>query len=141
MAIDLDFNCELAQVRVNIGDPSGEYITDNAISSALVKYNNDVVKASILCMEALKSEFSTRADREKVGEVEIEYKRLYERYKQLLDDFVKANTSRYSAGIYIGGVSLSERNRVYEDEDVFTGYDQQDWTDIMQSRRGLVEIK
>jgi hypothetical protein len=141
MAIDLDFNCELAQVRVNIGDPSGEYITDNAISSALVKYNNDVIKASIICMEAIKAHFSTLADREKVGEVEIEYKRLYERYKQLLDDFVKANTSRYSAGIYIGGVSLSERNRVYEDEDVFTGYDQQDWTDIMQSRRGLVEIK
>jgi hypothetical protein len=141
MAIDLDFNCELAQVRVNIGDPSGEYITDNAISSALVKYNNDVIKASTLCMEAIKAHFSTLADREKVGEVEIEYKRLYERYKQLLDDFIKANTSRYSAGIYIGGVSLSERNRVIADEDVFTGYDQQDWTDIMQSCRGLVEIK
>lgn len=140
MLIDLDFNCDLAKVRVNIGDPTGQYISDNAVTSALIASDNDVVKASILCMTALKNHFSTLADKEKVGEVEVEYKRLYERYKQLLDDFVRANTSRYSAGIYIGGTSLSERNRVLEDEDVFTGFDQADWTDIMQSRRVLKEV-
>lgn len=133
--IDIDFTNPVHLVRSNIGDPLSEYVTDTTIASALVQTNNDVIKASILLMETMLSYFLTQAELERTAQVEYEYKKLYERYKSRLQDFESKNASRYTAGIILGGVSLSEVNRVNSDEDSFNIWLQDTYNSIMSADR------
>lgn len=125
--IDIDYSDKASIVRSNIGDPNQDYVSDSTINSALISTNNNEIKASVLVMETMLAWFSTLADESRTGQVEYKYRNLYERYKSKLQDFKSANTSKKSAGIILGGVSLAEKNRVAVDVDRFSMYDMDDY--------------
>lgn len=129
--IDLDFTNPIHQVRLTVGDTESEFLSDATIVSALQSFNMVVLTTSIALMEILCTKFATLADKEKVGEVEIYYTKLFERYKERLDDIKKNGGSVTPASkafmpIIIAGTSKSEKYaRVTEDS--FTMYDMADW--------------
>lgn len=141
--INLDFNNPVAQVRLNIGDPNGELITDSSLQSALNKVNNNVFTASVIVMEAMKSMFSTFADREREGGVEVYYTKLFERYSKLLEDF-KRNGSDLSPAnrpvvpIIIGGTSVKTRVEVVNNLDSFSYRNLPNWNDAMDETANTV---
>lgn len=143
--IDLDFQNPHDQVRLNIGDPSVEFVSDNSISSALVAFNNNVYNASVALMEAMLTRFSTLADREREGQVEIYYTKLYERYNQRLKDFKTGNSANPSANrsfmpIIIGGVSRTQKDVIRNSEDAFSMYDLAHWHSESLGNRSIYEI-
>lgn len=137
--IDIDFTQPIDQVRANIGDPSTEFVTDGTITSALTKYNNDILKTSLAVMELMLTAFATLADRSREGQVEVYYTNLFERYKVRFEDLKKQNSYKFGVPIIIGGVSLAKKNEVYADADMFTGYLMQDWNDIMLKDNNLYD--
>lgn len=137
--IDLDFTDNVDIVRTNVGDPEGIYVSNQSIQSALVKSNDDVIKATILVMEAMLSFFLTQADKTRTGQVEYEYKKLYERYKSRLQEFQDKYASKYTSGIIIGGTSLKEINRVNSDSDRFTMWDFDSYSTLMHSEEVVRE--
>lgn len=130
--IDIDFSLPIDQVRANIGDIGLDFVSDSTIQSALNVNNGDIPKASLLVAKTLLAAFATMADREREGQVEVYYTKLYERYKDLVneqeDDIAVANGA---IPIIIGGTSIERRNQVLEDLDVFTTWDIPAWEDIM----------
>lgn len=139
--IEIDFSTPIGQVRAIIGDPSPDIISDNSIQSALDVNNDDVGKASIMIMQMLVRAFSTMADREREGQVEVYYTKLYERYKQELKDLERKLGAKKGIPVIIGGVSLEERNKVYSDVDTTNVYDQDAINDIMLRASRLCEAK
>jgi len=137
--IDIDFTNNVDLVRAKIGDPNTEYVTDATINSALTKYGNNVITASIVVMELLLNAFATLADREREGQVEVYYTYLYERYKDRYEDLKRQQGYKKAIPIIIGGTSLQKRNEIFCDEDMFTGYLQSDWHDIMLANNHLYE--
>ena len=130
--LDIDFANPLDQVRLNVGDIDREWLSDNTINSALVAYNNNVNSSSIALFEALCTYFATLADREVVGEVQVYYTKLYERYKERLADFKDTGggvvpTSKAFMPIIIGGVSRSQKESVLSNSDAFSMYELADW--------------
>lgn len=137
--IDLDFTNPVDAVRATIGDPESEFVTDSTILSALSVYNGTILTASIALMELLCTKFATLADKEKIGEVEQYYNKLFERYRQRLQDVKDgsagsiAPTSKAFMPIIIAGTSKAEKYaRVTEDS--FTMYEQADWHERMLER-------
>lgn len=137
--IDIDFNNPVDRVRAVIGDPNTEFVTDSTIISALAKYNSDIDKASLAVMEVMLKAFATLADREREGQLEVYYTKLYERYKDSYDDLKRTVGQKKAIPIIIGGTSLSAKNEIFTNPDLFTGYLMQDWNDIMLSENRLYE--
>lgn len=137
--IDINYENDVDLVRSNIGDPNSEFVTDSTVISALAKMNNDVIKASILVMETMLSWFLTQAEESRTGQVEIRFRKLYERYKSRLQEFQDKNASRFGAGIIFGGVSLEEVNRVNNDSDSFNMWLHDTYTDLAMSQRLILE--
>ena len=129
--IDIDFSTPIGQVRARIGDPTLDIITDNSITSALTASNNDIDKASLLLMRMIVRAFATMADREREGQVEVYYTKLYERYKLELKELERSVGSKYGIPVYIGGTSLEERNANICDPDLINVYDIPAWDQIM----------
>jgi hypothetical protein len=129
--IDIDFSTPIGQVRAKIGDPTIDIITDNSITSALTASNDDIDKASLLLMRMIVRAFATMADREREGQVEIYYTKLYERYKLELKELERSVGSKYGIPVYIGGTSLEDRNANLNDTDLFNVYDIDAWNDLM----------
>ena len=133
--IDIDYSNTLNLVRANIGDPKSEYVTDGTINSALSQVGNDTDKASILVMETMLTWFATLADSEKVDQVQVDYRNLYEKYKSLLDDFKAKLSAKTRIPIIFGGTSLEEKNRVNDDLDSFRPFDLPDWERLVNRTR------
>lgn len=131
--IDIDFNDDIGYIRATIGDTQEEFVTDGAIISALAKFGS-ADKASLALMEMLVSAFSTYADREREGQVEIYYTNLYNNYKKRFDDFKKSFYAKKGIPIIIGGVSLSKRSSYLDDPDIFNAYDMSQWHELMLNR-------
>jgi hypothetical protein len=143
--IDIDLSNPIDIVRANIGDIDREWVSDGTINGALVAYTNNVYSTSIALMNMLCTYFSTLADREKVGEVEEYYTKLFERYKQRLEDFKSgsggiAPTAKAFMPIWIGGTSKSEKQRINELEDGFSMYDMADYHNRMVGNKSLFEL-
>ena len=138
--IDIDFSTPIGQVRAKIGDPTLDIVTDNSINSALTASNNDIDKASLLLMRMIVRAFATMADREREGQVEVYYTKLYERYKQELKELERNVGSKYGIPVYIGGTSLEERNVNLSDPDLINVYDIPAWDQIMTTLAKKFEI-
>lgn len=137
--IDLDLNDPIGEIRALIGDASGEFVSDTTIISALAKFDGDIVKAALLVMSLMLTGLSLLADREREGQIEVYYTKIFERYKQRYDD-LKAQFGRKKAvPIYIGGTSLKVKNTVVEDLDNFSLYQMPDWNSIQMGNKTLVE--
>lgn len=143
--IDLDFATPTDQVRLNVGDPDMQWVTDNAINSALNAFNNNVFNASVAIMQAMLSMFATKADREVEGQLQIYYSKLYERYKDRLDVFKAGDatitpSNKAFMPIIIGGVSRSEKQAVRANTDNFSMYDLANWHSESLGYRSVYEI-
>ena len=131
--IDIDFTDELGNIRAIIGDPQSEFVTDATIISALAKFGSEE-KAALVIMEMMVAAFATYADREREGQVEIYYTQLYDKYKNLLDDYKKTFYGKKCIPIIIGGVSLKQKADNIEDSDFFNSYDMSQWHELMLNR-------
>ena len=141
--IDLDFATPTDQVRLNVGDPDMQWVTDNAINSALNAFNNNVFNASVAIMQAMLSMFATKADREIEGQLQVYYSKLYERYKDRLHQFKTSDTPSTNKSfmpIIIGGVSRSEKQTVRANSDNFSMYDLANWHSESLGYRSVYEI-
>ena len=107
--IDIDFSTPIGQVRAIIGDPTTDIVTDASILSALDVSNDDIDQASLLLMRMVVTAFSTMADREREGQVEVYYTQLYERYKKELKKLENKVGAKFGVPIIIGGTSLEKR--------------------------------
>jgi len=137
--IDLDLNDPIGEIRALIGDASGEFVSDTTIISALAKFDGDIAKTALLVMSLMLTGLSLLADREREGQIEVYYTKMFERYKQRYDD-LKAQFGRKKAvPIYIGGTSLKVKNTVVEDLDNFSLYQMPDWSSIQMGNKTLVE--
>ena len=137
--IDLDLNDPIGEIRALIGDASGEFVSDTTIISALAKFDGDIAKTALLVMSLMLTGLSLLADREREGQIEVYYTKMFERYKQRYDD-LKAQFGRKKAvPIYIGGTSLKVKNTVVEDLDNFSLYQMPDWNSIQMGNKTLVE--
>lgn len=125
--IDINFIDKNSLVRANIGDATGEFVSEETITTALLSVDNNVNKASVLVMEAMLTWFSTLAEKEIVDEVEVTYGNLYNKYKVVLDNFKSKVYAKNRIPILIGGVSLEEKNRINEDLDTVSPFDYSDW--------------
>ena len=137
--IDLDFTNPVDAVRATIGDPDSEFVTDSTILSALSVYNSVILAASLAIMELLCTKFATLADKEKVGEIEVYYTKLFERYRQRIQDVKDGSagsvtpTSKAFMPIIIAGTSKAEKYARVTD-DSFSMYEQADWHERMLER-------
>lgn len=130
--IEIDFANPLDQVRMNIGDIERDLVSDATITSALVVYNNNVFSTSVALFQMLCTHFSKLAEKEQVGELQVEYKKRYENYKDRLKDFLSGDatitpTTKEFIPFIIGGVSRSKKQAIYAVEDNFSMYDQAEW--------------
>ena len=127
----IDFYSEIGKVRLLTGDfQEPVYLIDDILAMKLQEYNSEsnpkvkIWKVALDCLQIMIAEAGANASRvrEREGGVEIEeyrferYKALKDRYKDLLDDppdgaFTDATT------IVIGGVSITESNRVRSNAD------------------------
>lgn len=139
--IDIDLNDPIGEIRALIGDPSSEFISDATIISAIDKYDSDILKASMALMSLMLTMFSTFADREREGQVEVYYTKLYERYKDRYDDLKKKAGMKKAVPIYIGGTSVKAKSKVIEDLDSFSMYQLPDWHGLQLGNKTLVEIE
>lgn len=142
--LDIDFALPEDQVRLNIGDVNREWVSDSTIISALTAYNNNVNNTSIALFEMLCTYFATLADREVVGEVQVYYTKLYERYKERLKDFKDTGGALPSTKAFmpyiIGGTSKSKKKEIYANEDAASMYDLADWHNAHLGNRSLYEM-
>ena len=143
--IDLNFATPVDQVRLNVGDPDIQWVTDNTINSALNAFNNNVFNASVAIMQAMLSMFATKADREVEGQLQIYYSKLYERYKDRLDvfkagDATIAPSNKSFMPIIIGGVSRREKQTIRANTDNFSMYDLANWHSESLGYRSVYEI-
>lgn len=136
--IDIDFTNPVDQIRVAVGDPSSEFVTDQTILSAYTTSNSDVDIAALKVVTLMWNAFATLADREREGGVEVYYTNLFERYTKIKDELKKKVSYKSgTAGIIIGGVSLSEKNKVWADVDTFTAYHMSQWHEYMLEENRL----
>lgn len=143
--IDVDFQNPHDQVRLNIGDPTGELASDNAVNSALVAFNNNVYNASLSLMGAILTMLATEADREREGQVEIYYTKRYERYAERVKEFKAggSNTSPTTKAfmpIIIGGTSKSQKQAIRNDADSFSIYDLAHWHSESLGYKSVYEV-
>ena len=143
--LDLDFSSPLDQVRLNVGDADSSVVSDNMINSALAAFNDNVYMASIAVMGAILTHYSKLADREREGNVEVYYTKLYERYKERFEQFKKDGGSTNPSNkafmpIIIGGVSRSQKEAVRNTEDGFTMYDLAHWHSESLGYKSLYEV-
>lgn len=126
MSCFIDYDSEIGQIRLNIGDDEEPLrLIDDILDVQLEKYPSDtsevrVWKASLDCLNILINRAALNASRlrEREGGVEIEeyrndvYKALKERYDDLVaNPPVDASTSEATL-IVIGGVSKKETTRI-----------------------------
>lgn len=143
--LDLDFSSPLDQVRLNVGDADSSVVSDNMINSALAAFNDNVYMASIAVMGAILTHYSKLADREREGNVEVYYTKLYERYKERFEQFKKDGGSTNPSNkafmpIIIGGVSRSQKEAIRESADSFSMYDLANWHSESLGYRSLNEL-
>lgn len=136
--IDIDFDNPVDQIRAAVGDPSSEFVTDRTILSAYMTSNQDLDVACLKVVSLMWNAFSTLADREREGGVEVYYTNLFERYTKIKEELKKKVSYKHgSAGIIIGGVSLAAKNKIFEDVDTFTMYHMADWHETMLEENRL----
>lgn len=143
--LDIDFNSPIDQVRMNVGDIDRELVSDSTITSALVVYNNNVFNTSVAIFQMLCTYFATIAEKEQVGELQVEYKKRYENYKDRLKDFLAGNstitpTTKAFLPFLIGGTSRSKKEEIYANQDNFSMYDQAEWHSNRLGGRTLYDM-
>jgi hypothetical protein len=143
--LDIDFSSPLDQVRMNVGDADSTVVSDNMINSALVAFNNNVYMASVAVMGVILTEYSRLADREREGNVEVYYTKLYERYKDRFEEFKRAGGSTNPSNkafmpIIIGGVSRTQKDAIRNVADNFSMYDLAHWHSESLGHRSLYEL-
>ena len=84
--IDIDFTNPVDQIRVAVGDPSSEFVTDQTILSAYTTSNSDIDIAALKVVTLMWNAFATLADREREGGVEVYYTNLFERYTKIKEE-------------------------------------------------------
>lgn len=117
MTITISPDTPLNQVRLNIGDASGELIADSVLSYLLTLHSNDVAIVSIKAAEAILRDLAKLRD-ESVDEVYVKWSQTYENYRKLYKDLLKDLGMSASAGAFwFGGTSKEENCEFYNNPD------------------------
>ena len=107
---------DLDKVRLRIGDTdSEEVLLSNETINALLTIRNDVVLASIDCIEAILGKFAREIDRQALG-LGGPRSQNTTHYQALLKE-LRAEAARGSTGVFFGGGSIAEKESIREDTD------------------------
>ena len=120
-AINLFPNSPLNQVRLNIGDHAGEYITDDVLNYMLSENSDSVSIVSILAAEYILKNLAKLRD-ESVGPVMVKWSQVYKNYKELyaklLEELSPDTDSSTNTGLYFfGGTSNWQTEAFYSNSD------------------------
>ena len=117
MALISGDTCDpIFQVRLFIGDPDGTLVGDEIIDFALSNNNNDTRAAAIETLKNILA-FISKESYQQVGDVVVDYNKLYTQLSKQLDRLIKDPLFTRSLGIRVGGVSKTEKDRVTSDSD------------------------
>lgn len=116
MPITLQPTTTLNQVRLNIGDTSGEYIADSVIEYMLFDADDNVVRASLKAFDYIIAELSKLCD-ETTDEVSVEWSQKIEHYRQLKRDYLSTGEGAAGVNFFIGGTSKTNNNSFYDNSD------------------------
>lgn len=107
---------DLDKVRLRIGDTdSEEVLLSNETITALLTIRNDVILASIDCVEAILGKFAREIDRQALG-LGGPRSQKTSHYTALLKE-LRAEAARGSTGVFFGGGSIAEKESIREDSD------------------------
>ena len=107
---------DLDKVRLRIGDTdSEEVLLSNETITALLTIRNDVILASIDCVEAILGKFAREIDRQALG-LGGPRSQKTTHYQALLKE-LRAEAARGSTGVFFGGGSIAEKESIREDTD------------------------
>lgn len=121
MAIDTKPQSAVDKVLLNIGDTDEDFITSPVVQYILDTNGNSIPRASVESTRYIISALSKRAD-EVVGDVKVRWSQLLSNYRQLLNDMLTNPSFRDSGGgIYFGGTSKTEMDRVNNNPDSVNG--------------------
>lgn len=105
------------KVRLLIGDTSNTWFPDDIIITHYLSENgNDIYKTAIDCLKFMKSHMLNLVSHA-VGDVKIDYSRMYDQVCDLLDALLKDPRGLKDLGIVVGGTSKAEKERVITHED------------------------
>lgn len=117
MSISLTPDTPLNQVRLNIGDASGEFMDDAVITYLLTANDNDVQKVSRLALKAILKDLAKLRD-EATDEVAVKWSQVYDHYWQIYKDSTRSAALSVEGGAFwFGGTSKTENDKFYNDSD------------------------
>ena len=129
MTVDVDLSTPLGQVRAIIGDSEGILIEDSVINYILSTNDDNVNQTAIECLRYIVADLA-KLTHEKVDREEAWLNETYEHYKDLLDKLLTdPNYALYKPTILFGGVSKTEKERVYGDSDGVRNTFKNNWLD------------
>lgn len=118
----------LSEIRFIIGDvgtgASGEtewLLSDEEINYVYGKYPG-ILEASIVCVSAIIAKVARYAE-EITGDVAVKWQQVFKQYQALKKE-LQYSVSLEGSGIYLGGISISDKDEVNNDTDrVPTSFD------------------
>ena len=117
MSISLTPDTPLNQVRLNIGDASGEFMDDAVITYLLTANDNDVQKVSRLALKSILKDLAKLRD-EATDEVAVKWSQVYDHYWQIYNDSKRSAALSVEGGAFwFGGTSKTENDKFYNDSD------------------------
>ena len=103
-------------VRLRIGDTSsGDQLLQNEEIDALVEDGGNKYAGAALAAETVGAYFARRADK-RIGKLQISMAKTSEHFFQLADR-LRVELAEQSGGVYVGGVSLSDKEEDKTDTD------------------------
>lgn len=115
MPITITPDTPLNQVRLNIGDDTGKYISDDTINGLLLAYDNNVKSATLKAFDYIIAQAASLVD-ETTDEVSVKWSQIYKQYKELKASFAKGDLGgEGSAAFFFGGTSKTENDKYYND--------------------------
>ena len=116
MPITLTPDAPLNQVRLLIGDTSGEYIDDAVITYLLSTNDNDVGKVSLAALDYIIAELCKLCD-QTTDEVAVKYSQVLANYRKLKADLIAGSFGEDGALFIIGGTSKAKNEAFYNNSD------------------------
>lgn len=123
--IDLDLSDPVNQVRLIIGDPDMNLISDSNIQFLLDKNDGNILDTAVECLNSILS-YLAYSTREETGDVKAYWNYVYDQLKDRLDSIEKDQIYKKTKNLfYFGGTVKSDvRANKRSDERVRTPIDE-----------------
>jgi len=119
MTVSATPNTDLNRVRLNVGDSTGELITDSVILYLLTENNGDVDAATLKALTSIIRDTAKLRD-EETDEVSVKWSQVHDHYVALKKTLIASSLGSggaNNASFFFGGTSKTENEKFYNDPD------------------------